>query len=100
MNAEVVDLMRALMSIDLGHITGPQMLQLLTLQMRIAALEEAQLTYALELSMREAEPKPEPPKKVNLKEHTVSLTEWRSEKECSICLCIIAISFDIEPTCT
>ena len=84
MNASIFDLMRAVMSIDMNTITGEQMMQILTLQMRLAELEEAQLTYALELSMREANPKPEPPKKVNMKEHTVSATECQS---CTICLC-------------
>ena len=41
----------------------------------------------LEILRREAEPQPEPPKKVEMKEHVVSRTECSEGNECAICLC-------------
>ena len=87
LNTELTGLLEMIMSIDPGDLPGPRRLQVLALQMQLAAFEEAQLNYALELSMREAErQRPQPPKRVEMKEHLVSLTEWREEKECAICL--------------
>ena len=71
---------------------GPQLqleeLEFVILQIQLMQLEQAQLHLALELSMREAEQavRPEPPKRVIMKNHLVSLTECREGSECAICL--------------
>ena len=65
----------------------PSEIELMFILLQLQRLEAAQLELALELSRREAEPRPEPPKKVDMKEHVVSRAECSDGTECSICLC-------------
>ena len=72
---------------ELGDDGTRNEMEFLLINLELMQMEQLQLEMALEISRREAEPRPEPPKKVEMKEHIVSRTECSEGNECAICLC-------------
>jgi len=61
-------------------------LQLALVPMYFQSIEQQMLAEAIQESMAESQPRPQPPKKVALHDHKVSMAEFRERLECPVCL--------------